>query len=386
MPPGSRHPATTRTIFGIRQRFWWPSLGKDAREYVAACPKCAQCKNPRRRPAGLLRPLPMPRRPWTHISVDFITGLPPSEGKTAILTIVDRFSKMAHFIPLTKLPSAKEAAELLIQHVFRLHGLPSDVVSDCSPQFITQFWSEFCRLLRINISLSAGFHPQTNGQTERLNQQLETGLRLLCGWDPSSWAKNVTWVEYVHNSLPSSAMGMTSFQPVLGYQPPLFPSLEAEIMVPSVAALVRHCHWAWRRTHQTLLQSTRGYEKWANKRRSPAPNYQVGQRVWLSTSDLPLRVENRKLAPWFVGPFPIYKVVNSLVVKLQLPRPLRIHPTFHVYKFKPALRNRLILLDVCCGPDEGDRDCSILSTGRATAHKNAHGSCYCHGRQLYFLF
>lgn len=109
-------------------------------------------------PSDLLQPLPVPHHPWSHISIDFVTGLPPSDGKTAILTIMDCFSKMAPFVPLFKLPSAKETAQLLINHVFHLYGIPMDVISDRGPQFSSVFWQEFCRLLGAMLCLSSGFH------------------------------------------------------------------------------------------------------------------------------------------------------------------------------------------------------------------------------------
>ena len=116
--------------------------------------------------------------------MDFVTGLPPSEGKTVVLTVVDRFSKMAHFIALPKLPSARGTAEAVLFHVFRLHGLPQDVVLDRGPQFTPRF----CRLLGATVSLSSGFHPQTNGQTERYNQEMETTLRCITSQNTSSWS------------------------------------------------------------------------------------------------------------------------------------------------------------------------------------------------------
>ena len=130
-------------------------------------------------PSGLLQPLPVPHRPWSHISLDFVTGLPPSDGNTIILTVVNWFSKAAHFIPLPKRPSAKETAQLMVQHVFRIHGLPVDMVSDWIPQFLSQFWKAFCTLIGSSASLSSRFHPQSNGQSERANQDLETTLRCL---------------------------------------------------------------------------------------------------------------------------------------------------------------------------------------------------------------
>ncbi|KAL2095539.1 hypothetical protein ACEWY4_007687 [Coilia grayii] len=170
----------------IARRFWWPDLEREVREYVLACLVCNRNKASNSPTAGLLQPLPVPSRPWSHISLDFVTGLPASEGKTVILTIVDRFSKMAHFVPLPKLPSAKETAQAVQQHVFHLHGIPADVVSNRGPQFTSSFWKEFCRLLGATVSLTSGFHPQANGQSERANQELEKALRCMASRDPLS--------------------------------------------------------------------------------------------------------------------------------------------------------------------------------------------------------
>ncbi len=119
--PLTCHPGNARTLDFLQRRFWWPSIKEDVKVYVEACPVCSQGKSTRQRPQGLLHPLPIPRRPWSHLSLDFVTGLPPSQGNTVILVVVDRFSKAAWFIPLPKLPSAKETAELLMNHVLHLH-------------------------------------------------------------------------------------------------------------------------------------------------------------------------------------------------------------------------------------------------------------------------
>lgn len=148
-----------------------------ATEYVKACSTCARNKLSHEPPSGLLLPLSTLGWPWSHIALDFITGLPSSSGNTVILTIVDRFSKAAHFVALPKLPTALETAWLLI--VFRLHGIPEDIVSDRGPQFTSHVWREFCTALGAKVSLSSGFHPQSNGQSERTNQELEAAALCL---------------------------------------------------------------------------------------------------------------------------------------------------------------------------------------------------------------
>ncbi len=167
------HPGVNRTIFIVKQLFWWPGMARYIRLFTLTCSVCALSKSSNRPPAGLLQPLLVPSRPWSHISLDFVLGLLPSLGNTVVLTAVDQFSKATHFIPLPKLPSARETAVAVIDHVFQIHGLPMDVVSDSGPQFVSKFWRQFCKLLGATVSLSSGFHPQSNGQTERANQDFK---------------------------------------------------------------------------------------------------------------------------------------------------------------------------------------------------------------------
>ncbi len=137
--PSAGHPGINATMELVANRFWWSTLHSDITQFVQKCDTCNISKSSHQRPAGLLHPLPIPQRPWSHIAIDFVTDLPNSNHFTTILTIIDRFSKACRLIPLPKLPTAFETAEALLQNVFRFYGLPEDIVSDRGPQFTSRY-------------------------------------------------------------------------------------------------------------------------------------------------------------------------------------------------------------------------------------------------------
>uniref|UniRef100_A0A3P9HCQ1 Gypsy retrotransposon integrase-like protein 1 n=1 Tax=Oryzias latipes TaxID=8090 RepID=A0A3P9HCQ1_ORYLA len=335
------HGGVHRTLLLLKRRFFWPSMENDVRDYVAACSTCARAKASNSPPVGHLHPLPTPSRPWSHIAVDFVTGLPPSRDYTVIFTVIDRFSKAAQFIPLVQLPTARETANLLIDHVFRHHGIPSDIVSDRGPQFVSQVWRAFCSALGASTSLSSGYHPQSNGQAERANQELEAMLRCLVAQNQGDWSDYLVWVEYAHNNHPSTATGMSPFEASLGYSPPLFPSQELDLAVPSVQLHLQRCQDVWHQARAALLRTKESNCQIANRHRVVSPTYQPGQQVWLSSKNIPLQATSRKLAPRYIGPYTIDRVINPSCVRLKLPATLRVHPSFHVSQIKPVRQSSL---------------------------------------------
>ncbi|KAK3513653.1 hypothetical protein QTP70_028807, partial [Hemibagrus guttatus] len=198
---GTGHPGINGNLSLLKQRFWWPNMAADVRRYVQGCRECAISKSPRHLPSGILLPLPVPKCPWSHLGVDFITDLPASGGCTCVLVIVDRFSKSCRLVPLPGQPTAMDTAESLFNHVFQYYGLPEDIVSDRGSQFTSRVWRAFFKRLGVTVSLSSGYHPQTNRQTERKIQEVGRFLRTFCHSHQESWSQFLGWAKYAQNSL-----------------------------------------------------------------------------------------------------------------------------------------------------------------------------------------
>ena len=160
----------------MTRNFWWPGVTRKVKQYVEGCDACQRNKNQTQPLAGKLMPNSIPEKAWSHISTDFITKLPLAQGYDAILVVVDRLTKMGHFIPTTERTSAEELARLFRDNVWKLHGLPDSIISDRGPQFAAGIMKELNCMLGIETKLSTAFHPQTDGQTERMNQELEQYL------------------------------------------------------------------------------------------------------------------------------------------------------------------------------------------------------------------
>jgi hypothetical protein len=175
--PTAGHFGVKKTLELLERDYEWEGHRKMVEEYVRSCEICNRGKAQREKPRGLLQPLPIPTRPWESIGWDFITDLPITvNGNDTILTVVDRFTKEGHFIPCRKDLTADKLADLFLTHIVRIHGLPSSIVSDRDKLFTSKFWKAFTTALGITPKLSTSFHPQTDGQTERLNSILEQYL------------------------------------------------------------------------------------------------------------------------------------------------------------------------------------------------------------------
>jgi len=176
--PVGGHGERWKTTELVTRNYWWPGVTKEVGKYVDGCDACQRYKNQSEAPAGKLMPNAIPEKPWSYISADFITKLPLAQGYDAILVVCDRFSKIAHFIATTEKMSAEGLARLFRDQVWKLHRLPESIVSDRGVQFAVGMMKELNNLLGIQTKLSTAYHLQTDGQTERVNQELEQYLRV----------------------------------------------------------------------------------------------------------------------------------------------------------------------------------------------------------------
>jgi len=203
----------------VTRNFWWPGVTKEVKRYVKRCDACQQNKNHTEQLAGKLMLNSIPEKPWTHISADFITKLLLAQGYDSILVVVDRLTKMVCFIPTTEKTSAEGLARLFRDNVWKLHGLPESIISDRGPQFAAGLMRELNEMLEIKSKLSMAFHPQTDGQTERVNQELKQYLGMFIDHRQEQWPEWLGTAEFAYNNKMHSSTRTSPFKANYGQNP-----------------------------------------------------------------------------------------------------------------------------------------------------------------------
>lgn len=339
------HMGRDKTLERLSRQFYWPRMSTIVSEYIKTCDLCQRNKATNRLPLGLLQPLPTPSRNWEHVSLDFIMELPPANGFNAIAVFVDKLSKMAHFAPTTTTVSAVDSARLFFDRVFRHHGLPRVIISDRDPRFTSDFWTSLFKLTGTKLAMSSAFHPQTDGQTERLNHILEDMLRAYVSEKLDDWDRHLTAAEFAYNDAVQASTGFSPFYLNFG-QHPLTPlALSAPPTQPSPNASVDDFVTSMRANLELaktrLAAAKERQAAYANKSRRDH-TFRVGDRVLLSTANLNLKVPVtcRKLQARRCGPFTVSKIISPVAVKLDLPPSMKIHPVFHVHLLTPYHESR----------------------------------------------
>ncbi|WVZ54417.1 hypothetical protein U9M48_005213 [Paspalum notatum var. saurae] len=206
------HSGITATYQRVKHLFAWPNLKMSVHDFVQSCTVCQQAKTEHVKSSGLLQPLPIPKQAWEIVCLDFIEGLSQSDRYNTILVVIDKFTKYGHFIPLAHPFTALQVAQMFINSVYKLHGLPSAIVSDRDRVFANKIWQELFKLSDTKLLMSSSYHPQTDSQTERLNQCLECFLRCTVHSCPRKWSKWLAVAEYWYNTTIQSALGKSPFE------------------------------------------------------------------------------------------------------------------------------------------------------------------------------
>ena len=192
-------------------------MKREIARYVAECNVCHRVKAEHQRPAGTLQPLAIPEWKWDKVSMDFITGFPKSQkGNNAIFVVIDRLSKVAHFLPVRESITASQLADLYVSRIVSLHGVPLEINSDRGSLFTSRFWESFQNAMGTHLSFSTAFHPQSSGQVERVNQILEDMLRACVISFGKSWEKSLPFAEFAYNNSFQSSLGMAPFEFLYG--------------------------------------------------------------------------------------------------------------------------------------------------------------------------
>ena len=337
--PQAGHWGMMKTLELLQRKFKWTGMRADVDEYVRTCPTCQGLAARRHKPYGSLEPLPQPSRPWTEISMDWITGLPPSikygREYNSILTIVDRYTKMAIFLCVTDTMDAAEMAELLYNELECRFGPPSGIVSDRDSRITSQFWADLCHYTVVKRKLSTAFHPQTDGQSEILNRIVENYLRAFTNLEQMNWAKLLPTAMYAYNNSLNHTLKMTPFKAMYGYDPDFHIDVEGDVTGRTPAALDRvnklmelrdslKAQWAKAQAHQ---------KKYYDLRHTPM-GFKRGSLVKLSTANLKLK--DKKLQPKFIGPFRVTERIGNQAYRLALPSQYdRLHDVFPIQLLEP---------------------------------------------------
>ncbi|KAJ9515735.1 hypothetical protein QJQ45_002627 [Haematococcus lacustris] len=332
------HVGMTKTLERVTRVFWWNTVRANVRDYVGTCDACQRDKSSNSKPGGLLRPLTVPGYRWEHVSMDLVTKLPTgTHGYDAICVIVDRLSKMVHFVPCKESMNAMAFTRLFINNVFRLHGLPAEVLTDRGAHFNNKFWHAVKKLLGMKTNMSTAYRPQSDGQTERYNRVLEEMLRHYISPTQADWPDHLALAEFAVNNSWQESIHSTPFFLNTGQSPvtPGLRDLPDGGRCPSAHAFATWWKEGVAHARRHMADAQARYKRHADTGLKDV-EFEVGAQVLLSTRNLRIKTGKvRKFVPRYVGPFVVEAKINANAYRLTLPANMsRLHPVFHVSLLK----------------------------------------------------
>ena len=335
------HYGEQRTCEYLRRWYWWPQMLKSTTLFCRTCEACQKAKVPNKQPVGKLHPLPVPKKPWESIGMDFVGPFPESRGFNYLWVVICRLISMVHLIPVRTTITANGLSWKYLREIVRLHGLPESIVSDRDSKFTSRWWKELHRILGAKLLMSTSFHPQTDGQSERAIRNVGQILRTVVRPDQTDWVDKIDLVEFAINSSISGTTGYAPFELAGGYMPSMIKEIRNDqSFAQGVKSFANTALMSLADAHDAIIEARTFQTERSNKRRRDEPKIAVGDSVYLSTKNLNLpKNRARKLCPKFIGPYKV-EMANPETSNYTLELPIalqgrRIVPTFHVGLLRP---------------------------------------------------
>ena len=338
----SIHLGSNKMYRDMKRQYWWKGMKKDVARYISKCAVCQQVKIEHQRPGGLLQSLPIPEWKWDHITMDFVFGFPrTARGQNAVWVIVDRLTKSAHFLGMKTTDTTETLSQLYIHEVVRLHRVPFSIVLDRDSRFVARFWQSLQQAMGTKLHFSTTFHLQTDGQSERVIQVVEDMLRACMLDFKGNWSNHLPLVEFTYNNSYHESIGMAPYEALYG-RPCRSPTCWLEAGESSLfgSEIVRETIEKIQLIRERLRTMQSRQKSYVDRRRRPL-EFQEVDYVFHKVSPKKgvFRFGKKgKLAPRYIGPFEVIKVVSKAAYQLQLPAQLsEVHDVFHVSMLRKCL-------------------------------------------------
>lgn len=323
------HLGPSKTLDFLRGRVWWKEMVKEVKLFCDLCVTCRRSKPSNQKPYGLLNPLSVPTRPWEKIGIDFVGPLPVSKNRDAefdaITVVIDLLTAMVHLIPSRVNYTARQVAELVFEHIYKLHGLPSSIVSDRDVLFTSEFWNSLHRLLGSKLRMSSAYHPQSDGSTERANRTITQMIRQCIHKTQKDWVSKLPGIEFVINLTRSQSTGYAPFYLNNGRLPRTIIWETPDVSeYPGVRVFAQKLKMGIMQAHDEVIAARVKQVRNANRRRQPSP-FEVDDLVYFTTKNLRIpKGLARKFIPKFVGPYRILESFANNSYRIELPREFRV--------------------------------------------------------------
>jgi len=311
----------------LQRKYYWPHMRDTIKQYVKNSDTCQRRKVVRHAPFGRMKSNEAPNRLWKSISMDFIMDLPKSEGNDAILIVIDRLAKMAHFLPCTKEMNSRQVSEVFMREIFQLHGVPKHILTDRGSIFTSDLWKETTPELGIEQRLSTVFHPQTDRQTEWTNCTLDQYFQAYINYQQDNWKELLPMAEFAYNNGYQESIKRTPLYANYRVNPEhqtIGQLMQEQITPPENISQLHDILQA------EMTEAQLRHKEYYDAGRKPNPNLQSGDMVWLLPRNLrttrPCRKPNYKT----IGPFKMLAKIEESAYKHDLPPSMRIHNTFYI--------------------------------------------------------